>query len=283
MVRRAVGDGQAWYTGLMIDDYTAYRSPELAAVYDAVYSDVDDRSFWRAMAAAAGDGPLLELGCGTGRVLLPLAREGYEVTGVDRSRQMLDHCRAKLELESAHTRDRVTLVESDMSSFDLGRTFGAIFCAFNGFHHLRTTDQQLGCLERCHAHLVSQGMLVLDLFNPDPSPGERHGDEPAEAKADVLSVDWTDGRRIRGWISACDYDRSLQCNECEMTYEIVETDGTARRLTETFPLRLLYRFELEHLLARCGFRMAALHGGYDLEPFAEDSVGMIVVAEPIAV
>ena len=67
-----------------------------------------------------------------------------------------------------------------------------------------------------------------------------------------------------------------------MTYEILEADGTARRLTETFPLRLVYRFELEHLLARCGLRIAALYGGYGLEPFAEESVGMIVVAKPIA-
>ena len=234
------------------------------------------------MAALAGGGPLLELGCGTGRVLLPLARDGYEVTGVDLSSQMLDFCRARLQLESEETRERVTLVESDMSSFDLGRKFGAIFCAFNSFHHLRTAEQQLSCLERCHTHLMRHGILVLDLFNPDPVSVESHSEEPADGETNALSVDWTDGRRIRRWMSACDYNRSHQCNECEMTYEIVEVDGTTRRLRETFPLRLVYRFELEHLLARSGFRIAALYGGYGLEPFTETSVGMIVVAKPVA-
>ena len=231
------------------------------------------------MAAAAGPGPLLELGCGTGRVLRPLARAGYEITGIDLSAQMLEYCLARLETEPAGTRDRVTLLVGDMTSFDLGRRFAAIFCAFNTFHHLRTVEQQLACLDRCRAHLMAGAPLVLDLFNPDPAPGDGGGDESADAEANALVVDWEDGRRIRRWLSACDYDRRLQCNECEMTYEVVETDGTTRRLTETFPMRIVYRYELEHLLARCGFRITTWYGGYDLQPFAEESLGMIVVAK----
>jgi hypothetical protein len=136
-------------------------------------------------------------------------------------------------------------------------------------------------------------MLVLDLFNPDPAPpdvaesapheGEPH-DQSADAvdEPDLIVVDWTDGRRIRRWMSACEYDRAAQSNECELTYEIVEPDGTvSRRLAETFPLRIVYRYELEHLLARCGFRITAWYGGYDASPFSEESVGMIVVAEPV--
>ena len=263
------------------DDYSAYQTAELAAVYDALYADVDDVAFWRAMAASARDSPLLELGCGTGRVLLPLARAGYEITGLDLSEHMLEYCRTRLEAEATETRERVRLHAADMASFELGQRFGAIFCAFNSFHHLRTVEQQLACLERCHAHLLPHGILVLDLFNPDPAPAEGNGDEPTDAEASALVVEWGEGRRIRRWMSTCDYDRRLQCNECEMTYEIIDADGTTRRLTETFPLRIVYRYELEHLLARCGFRVAALYGGYDRSPFAEDSLGMIVVAEPV--
>ena len=241
-----------------MDGYSAYQSTELAAVYEAVYADVDDLAFWREMAAAGSRGPLLELGCGTGRVLLPLARAGYEITGLDLSAHMLEYCRSRLQAEPAATRDRVRLLVADMTSFDLGQRFGAVFCAFNSFHHLRTVEQQLACLERCHAHLMPRGMLVLDLFNPDPAPSDVSGDEVADAEASALVVECEDGRRIRRWMSACDYDRRLQCNECEMTNEIIEIDGSTSRLTETFPLRLLYRYELEHLLARCGFRIAAL-------------------------
>ena len=261
--------------------YSAYRTAELAAIYDAVYASVDDVAFWRAMAEAASDGPLLELGCGTGRVLLPLARAGYEITGLDVSGEMLDFCRAKVQLEPPATRDRVTLVMADMTSFDLRRRFGAIFCAFNSFHHLREAQQQLACLERCRSHLTPRGFLVLDLFNPDPAPVDAAGNQQADAEDFDETVSWTDGRRIRKSLVVSYYNRSLQCNECEMTYEIIEADGTTRSLAETFPLRIVYRFELEHLLARCGFRITALYGDYECRPFSDESVGMIVVAEPV--
>ncbi len=74
--------------------------------------------------------------------------------------------------------------------------------------------------------------------------------------------------------------RSLQCNDVEVTYEITEADGTIRRLAETFPMRFVFRYELEHLLARCGFRIVSLYGDYDRSPFGDESLGMIVVAEP---
>ncbi|MDO8736598.1 MAG: class I SAM-dependent methyltransferase [Thermoleophilia bacterium] len=219
-------------------------------------------------------------------MLLPLAQAGYEITGLDFSTQMLDRCRAKLEATPAEMRDRVSLVMGDMASFDLDRKFSAIFCSFNSFHHLRTVDDQLSCLESCHSQLAPQGMLVLDLFNPDPAPSSiktesADGETILETKNGESCVDvveWTEGRTVRRWMSSCVYNRPLQCNECEMTYEIGEADGSSIRVTETFPMRLMYRYELEHLLARCGFRMIGLYGDDDRSPFTDESVGMIAVA-----
>ena len=270
-----------------LDDYSAYRSAELAEVYDAVYGDSGDIAFWQEMAADASDGPLLELACGTGRVLLPLARAGHEVTGIDVAPHMLERCRAKLQAEPPEVRDRVSLLEADMSSFDLDRRFAQVICAFGSFHHLRTVEQQLGCLERCRAHLLPGGSLVLDLINPDPGPGpdpvpaDSQSEGPTDHESTAGSVDWTDGRRVRGWVTVTGQDRALQCNDCEATYEIVEADGATRRLTETFPMRFVFRYELEHLLARCGFRIVELYGNYDCSPFADESLGMIAVAKPV--
>jgi SAM-dependent methyltransferase len=261
-----------------MDNYTAYRSAELAALYDAVYTNWADLAFWQVMATAGNDG-LLELGCGTGRVLLPLARAGHHVTGLDLAASMLDHCRANLRAESPEVRERVTLLEADMTSFDLDRRFAQIICAFGTFHHLRTVDQQLACLARCRRHLLPHGNLILDLINPDPAPATADGDVPALGETAANTVEWTEGRRIRSWATMLDYQRSLQCNDCEVTYEIIEADGATRRLTETFPMRLLYRYELEHLLARCGFRIVALYGDYDRSAFSDESLGLIVVAE----
>jgi SAM-dependent methyltransferase len=262
-----------------MNDYSAYQSAELAALYDAVYVNDADIAFWEVMVASV-NGDLLELGCGTGRVLLPLARAGHRITGLDLAAHMLARCRAKLQAEPPEIRDRATLLEADMTSFDLDRRFAQIYCAFGTFHHLRMVEQQLACLEQCRHHLLPRGTLILDLINPDPAPSDANRDLPADSLTPARIVDWTDGRKIRTWVTMLNYQRSLQCNDCEVTYEIVEVDGSTRRLTETFPMRFVYRYELEHLLARCGFRIVALYGDYDRSAFSDESLGMIVVAEP---
>ena len=265
-----------------MDDHISFQSAELAAIYEAVYADRDDAAFWRAMAAAAGGGPILELGCGTGRVLLPLVRAGFEVTGLDLSAQMLERCDAGLQAEPAAVRERVRLLRADMTSFDLGRHFSTIFCPFGGFQQLRTVEQQLACLDRCRAHLRARGRLVLDLPNPDTAPPSHVRDEPSDGEAAVELIEWTDGRLIRWWVTVIDYDRALQCSECEVTYEIIAADGATRRITETILLRYMFRYELEHLLVRAGFRVVALYGDYERSPFAGGSPAMIVVAEPLS-
>ncbi len=269
-----------------MEEYSAYRSAELAEVYDAVYGDFGDIAFWQAMADQATEGPLLELGCGTGRVLLPLARAGREVTGIDAAPHMLERLSAKLQAEPREVRERVSVLEADMTSFDLGSRFAQVICAFGSFHHVRTTEQQLACLERCRSHLLPKGSLVLDLINPDPGPAaasaDSAGEGPTGDESTSETIDWTDGRRVRGWVAVVGQHRGMQINDCEATYEIVEADGTTRRLTETFPMRFVFRYELEHLLARCGFRIVALYGDYDFSPFADASLGMIAVAEAVA-
>jgi SAM-dependent methyltransferase len=270
--------GPAWGTFDM-DEYSGYGSPECAALYDAVYADVGDIAFWEVLAAAASGGPLLELGCGTGRLLLPLARAGHEITGIDLAAQMLARCRVKLQSESPEVRARVTLIEADMTSFDLGRRFAQVYCAFGTFHHLRTVEQQLACLARCRDHLPPGGTLVLDLINPDPAPAGAPADEPGADDMSAGVIGWTNGRQIRSWATVVGSHRALQCNDCEVTYEIIEVDGSARRVTETFPMRFVFRYELEHLLARAGFRIVTLYGDYDRSAFSDGSLGMIAVAE----
>ncbi len=272
--------GNANESRRVIDDESALETAELAAIYDAIYADRDDVEFWRAMAARLGGRPVLELGCGTGRVLLPLARAGVEITGLDLSVGMLERCRAALRAEAAEVRDRVRLVAADMTSFDLDRRFAAIICPFGGFQQLRTVAQQLACLGRCRTHLAPRGALVLDLPNPDPAPPSYAPRGPADGEATAELVDWTDGRRIRWWVTVTGYDRAQQWTECAVTYEVIAADGATRRIGETLGLRYTFRYELEHLLVRAGYRITALYGDYDRSPFADDSPAMIAVAEP---
>lgn len=159
----------------------------VADLYDHVvpYRERPDVAFFVAAAADAG-GPVLEVGCGTGRVLLPAARAGVEITGLDSSPQMLDVCRKKLLDEPDAVRSRVTLVEADMRDFTLTqRAFALVTLPFRPFQHLTTVEEQISCLTSIHRHLADGGRLILDLFNPfiealarTDDVGREVGDEP---------------------------------------------------------------------------------------------------------
>lgn len=264
-----------------MDDQNAYRTLEFAEVYDAIYEGRDDIGLWLEIAAGAAGRPILELGCGTGRVLLPLARRGYEVTGIDLSERMLDVCRAKLQGEPPAVRERVRLLPADMTSFELEARYGAVTVPFASFQHLVSVEQQLACLERCRTHLLPDGVLVLDLPNPAPAPRSAVQEQPDAGVTPVEVVEWTEGRRIRWWATVTESRPTLQRYAFEVTYEVVEADGVARQLKETLLLRYVFRYELEHLLVRAGLRTVALYGDYDRSPFADESPAMIVVAEPV--
>ena len=145
-------------------------------------------------AATDAGSPVLEVGCGTGRVLIPSALAGISVTGLDASPEMLDQCRKRLSLEDAAVQSRVELVQADMRTFSLGREFTLATLPFCPFQHLITVEDQLSCLMNIRRHLVDRGRVVLDLFNPsldalgDRQIGEELGDEP--------EFTTPDGRRV---------------------------------------------------------------------------------------
>ena len=166
-----------------------------AEFYDHVtlYRDRPDVGFFVEMARQV-NGPVLEVGCGTGRVLLPCARAGATMVGLDLSPRMLDVARRGLDDEPPDVRDRVTLVEGDMRVFDLGQAFELITLPFRGFQHLMTAEDQRLALHRFRAHLAPGGRLVIDVFNPSiPFLGdERFSIHPMREPEFTMP----DGRRV---------------------------------------------------------------------------------------
>src|SRR3990170_3104384 len=135
----------------------------VAEFYDHVvpYRERQDVAFYVEMARESG-GPALEIGCGTGRILLPTARAGIDIVGLDGSELMLAICRKRLSSEPSEVKSRVQLVRGDMRRFDLGRTFSLITTPFRPFQHLITVEDQLSCLGCIHRHLVDGGRFILD-------------------------------------------------------------------------------------------------------------------------
>lgn len=244
----------------MRDDYTLY--PEL---YDVVYEDyIDDIAFYVEEARRA-HGACLELGCGTGRVLIPVASAGVEVTGIDSSRPMIVRARNKVAALPEEVRARITIEEGDMRSFSLNRQFALVYVPFRAFLHLMTPRDQVAALQNIHRHLLPGGRLALNFFDPDlnqivagsnsPSGAlHRTGDEFVDPRSGNLLIEW----------ATIHYHQARQEIDQYFVYDEMDRRGrVVNRFYRALRIRYIFRFEFEHLLARCGFTVEALYGSWD--------------------
>jgi SAM-dependent methyltransferase len=242
-----------------------------ARYYDADYAEYnDDIAFYRELARRV-DGPVLEVMCGSGRVLLPLARDGHRVAGLDVSPAML--ALAAERLAAAGLSARATLIEADATNWQLDQSFDLAIVALNSFMHLPDAKAQLAALERIRAHLNPGGLLALDLFNPDPRM--LIADEGALVFDKSFRL--PDGQLVQKFVVQ-QRDWATQTQRVTFVYDRTDADGLVRRESLPFVMRWLYRYELEHLLARAGLRLDALYGSYELEPYASDSPQLLAVA-----
>jgi SAM-dependent methyltransferase len=250
---------------------------ELPELYDNIprYTARRDVEFYVELCREALGG-VLELGCGTGRVLIPAAEAGCTITGLDQSESMLQRCQAKVGELPAEIRKRVTLVHGDMTRFDIGRTFDLVTVPFRPVQHLITVEEQLRFLQCVRKHLAPNGRLVFDVFHPDPR--YLMGPADSEEVEDTPETQLADGRTLRRTARFLSRRRAEQCSDIEIAYYLRDPSGETRRLVQRCPLRYFYRFELEHLLARAGFEMTALYGDFDKSSLGDESPEMIVVA-----
>jgi SAM-dependent methyltransferase len=228
--------------------------------------------------ARSTDGRVLEIGSGTGRVLIPVARLGKAITGVDSSPRMLDQCRASLEREKRAVRDRVTLVQADMRDLDLDARFSLITIPFRPFQHLIAVSDQIAVLKGIHRHLEPGGRLVFDVFNPNI---RYLIEDRTEEREDTAEVDLPDNRSFRRTARIAAVHTVEQYSEAELIYYVRGADGITQRLVHGFLMRWYWRYELDHLLARCNFRVKAVFGDFNRSPLTDESPEMIFIAERI--
>lgn len=256
----------------------AYYDPIVSSLYDFVplYASRADVAFYVDEARAAG-GSVLEVGCGTGRVLIPTALAGVAVDGLDESTEMLGQCAAKLERETAGVRERVHLHQSDARSFDLGKTFALVTAPFRVMQHQITIDDQLRFLASVRRHLRPGGRFVFDVFNP--SFAALVAADGAE-REDVPDTTLGDGRSFRrtGRVKRVRFVE--QVSEVELIYYVKHApDAEPQRAIQSFDMRWYLRDEVVHLLARAGFTVAALYGDFDRSSLTDTSKEIVVVAQ----
>jgi SAM-dependent methyltransferase len=243
--------------------------PDLPELLDLDYGEfADDLALYESLARAC-HGPVLELGVGTGRVALHLARERFEVCGIDISEPSLARARCKAGDTLAA---RLRLERADMRDFDLGRPFELVFAAYGTFHHLPTPDDQLACLRCVARHLAPGGRFVCDLR---PLLG-------AQWEASPLFHEWTRVLERTGEtvtkLRAVAPQRSRQIQRETHLYDRVQPDGSVRRTVSNVDLRFTSRYEMEGLLREAGLGLEALYGDYELSPFDDESELMITFA-----
>lgn len=234
-------------------------------VYDALNTDIpggDDVSFFAELARRSV-APTLELGCGTGRITVPLAESGIRIVGVDSSRAMLVRAEARRAALAPDARSRLQLVEAEMTTLALPYTFGLVFAAFRVFMSLRDPGAQRAALARIWSHLTPRGLLVIDVFDPlldRFTPGRRPGRE-VEVRHPKT------GNMVRiigaGRINDPVHQRFTE----EFTFREIDSSGQVlREEVDTMSLRWTYRQELHHLLELANFDVEGEISDYASSP-----------------
>ncbi len=247
------------------------------AAYDAIAEGIPgDVEFFVRLAKEAREAgrPALELACGTGRVAIPIAREGVRVVGLDASPAMLARAREKsVGLSNVHW------VEGDMRDFDLPERFGLIFIPFRSFQHLLTVEDQLSCLSCIRRHLAPAGRLAINIFNPDIVRianwlTARRGSLQLTQQGDAPGGMW------KRWESV-DFMPATQRHDVTLIDERLDGDGVVvSRVYRGLKLRYTFRYEMEHVLIRAGFQTEALYGDFSGSAFEDTSPEMVWLARP---
>lgn len=228
----------------------------LARSYDSIYNVLrnpsGDVDFYVEQARKVG-GPVLELGCGTGRILLPTARTGVECVGLDASPEML----AVLEAKSPPA--NVELVEGRVENFDLGEgRFRLITAPFRVMQHMLDVETQLAMLRNVRRHLAPGGLFVFDVF--DPKLDRMAILQEPETPGTPFTHDGHEMRRHET------VSRDLSTQVMTVRFRLEGGPKDVQGTTE-IKMRWYYRFELEHLLARAGFTHLEFLGNFQNTPW----------------
>lgn len=250
----------------------AYRS--LARFYELEHADFkDDLAMYQGFARRWGS-PILELACGTGRVLMALAQTGHTVVGLDSSPTMLAMARRKIAALPFDVGARVTLAEADMRYVSLGERFALIIVALGSFMHLATPDDQVRTLTGARRCLATDGLLLIDLPNPIPflltDPGR-------QLTLHRQLTDPSTGHTILKFVSSR-FDHARQLQEVTLVYDELGEGAVVRRTVLPLTQRYFFRYEMEWLLDKAGFVVEQVYGSYELEAYEESSERLIFVA-----
>jgi SAM-dependent methyltransferase len=252
---------------------------QIARYYDLIHAQLTaDIPLLQTLAQEA-DGPILELGCGTGRLLRPLAQAGHRVTGVDNSEEMLAYCRQKLAGETAETRTRIRLVKADLLALDQAlrasnERFALAVISHNTLMHLSLNEVN-EMLRQLRPYLTENGRVFIDVANPFVLA--ESADSPHLTLENQLTDPQTGDHVLQFATTRLD-DEAQVCHVTWLFDTSPAAGGSLQRHISQMAYHYFYPHELELALQRAGYHLRHFWGDYDQTSFKEDSERLLLLA-----
>lgn len=250
-------------------DETAEYPDFIAEFYDLIYHQVrdgvDNEFYFNRIKEAKGR--VLEAGSGTGRLFIQSLDSGADIYGIDISPAMLNILRSKLKKEDLH---RISL--QNITDFYFDRKFNLIVAPFRVFMHLLKKEDQIKALKNVHRHLAIGGKFIFDVFVPDLNSLIKGMDNIKDFEGEYET-----GKRIKRIVTTRP-DLINQTIGITFRYEW-DSDGKVISKEWNTTLRFFFRYEMEHLLEKAGFRNYSILGDFEGSPINKDSKEFIMVCE----
>ncbi len=232
--------------------------------YDSAYHErLSDVDFYLKTAKKYGKDGVLEIGCGTGRVLIEIAKKGIPIDGLDPNKRRIDICKKKVSSLVADVRQNISLSVCTIQDYKTDKKYSLITMPFRVFQHILTPEEQERVLNVTKKLLTKDGVLVIDIFNPNIKmlASERY-------KKEFGASHYTtpDGLKFvrKDRISDRDYFRQLQF--CEEIYEY-DLNGKHEKIVSKYITRYTFKAELDHLLKNTGYEVLKTYGDFEGHPF----------------
>ena len=253
---------------------------QIAHYYELTHADLkEDIPFLQALVKSSGT-HVLELGCGSGRLLPELAKVAHFVHGVDNSPMMLALAKKKLATLPIPLRERITLTEADMSQLALQwavDTFDLAIVPYNTFMHL-DTPTAVQTLKGIRPYLKQNGRLLIDIINPFYI-----AETPTDTTL-LLENSFTDPKTDETVLqfAANRLDDEAQLLEITWVYDASpKAGGAVRRTISTMTYHYRFPHQLQLLLQETGYKLVEMMGNYDKTPFSEESPRLLLLAQSV--
>ena len=243
-----------------------------AEIYDQVYSDVfEDIHFYKNLAYRTND-KILEIGCGTGRITIPIAKDGHKVVGIDISESMLAILKNKIKNSILD----ISCHKMDMKNINIKGNFSLVIIPFNGFQSMLDISDQYECLSSIRAHMHSDSNLVLDMFPPSLNMFDQNPQTWYQVK-EIISADSSESIMVK---HSSKYLLESQLIHTKLMIEEIINCEIVKTVYKDFSLRYTNRYESEYLFKHTGFKIENLYGNFNLDKFDENSDKMIWILKP---